>query len=79
MVNETLTVGTATGIKTSGYDEWCSWRLPCGICQRTNSICPVSGGSGGWHINPTWTIKADSIITGTIDAETAEQLKVKGK
>ena len=76
MENETLTVGTATGIKTLSYNEWGSWRLPCGICQRTNSICPMSG---GWNINPTWTIKTDSITTGTIDAETAGQLKTKVK
>ena len=23
------------------YTNYCSYRLPCGICSRTNAVCPV--------------------------------------
>ena len=39
-----------TSSYTINYTNYCSYRLPCGICQRTNSICPLSGGT----CTPTW-------------------------
>lgn len=26
------------------YGEYCVYRLPCGICTRTNQICPLTCG-----------------------------------
>ena len=37
------------------YGEYCGYRLPCGICTRTNQICPLSCG----------TIKIGDYITAT--------------
>ena len=85
MANETLTVGTATGINNStlnyvntdisSFESTCTWRLPCGLCRYTNTMCPKVG---GFTVTPTWTIKSDTMTAGTIDAETAEKFKVKG-
>ena len=36
----------------NNYTNYCAHRLPCGVCQRTNSICPLNGGT--W--TPTWNI-----------------------
>ena len=33
----------------NNYTYYCNFRLPCGICQKTNSICPAQG------MTPTWT------------------------
>lgn len=41
---------------------YCWYRLPCGICQRTNQICPLMS-NGGWEIS--WT-------TETGETENAE-------
>ena len=86
MANETLTVGTATGINNStlnyvttdipSFESTCAWRLPCGICRYTSAMCPKVG---GFTITPTWNIKSDTTTTRTIDTETAEKFKVKGK
>lgn len=43
------TINTSSYI--NNYTNYCNFRLPCGICQRTNSICPLGGGT--W--TPTWT------------------------
>lgn len=37
------TINTSSYI--NNYTNYCSYRLPCGICQKTNSICPLSGGT----------------------------------
>jgi len=29
---------------TENYSVYCSFRLPCGVCTRTNSFCPLSSG-----------------------------------
>ena len=29
------------GITKSNYNESCGFRLPCGICTRTNMMCPI--------------------------------------
>ena len=25
------------------YSQYCAYRLPCGICTRTNTYCPMQG------------------------------------
>lgn len=30
---------------TYSYGQYCWFRLPCGICTRTNQHCPVRGGT----------------------------------
>lgn len=27
------------------YSQHCSYRLPCGICTRTNGFCPLGSGA----------------------------------
>lgn len=44
-----FTVSGATNAEVN-YSSYCIYRLPCGICTRTNSICPLSGGT----ITPSW-------------------------
>ena len=37
----------------TNYYENCAFRLPCGVCTRTNSMCPI-----GYYANTpivTWT------------------------
>ena len=41
------------GDTSFNYDNYCSWRLPCGICQRTNQVCPRPDYPNTPHI--TWT------------------------
>lgn len=53
------TINTSSYI--NNYTNYCSYRLPCGICQRTNSVCPLNGGT--W--TPTWT-SATSVWQGPI-------------
>ena len=48
------TINTSSYI--NNYTNYCSYRLPCGICQRTNSICPLSGGT--W--TPTWEVTCNT-------------------
>ena len=44
--------GTGTGVGTStAYTNYCSSRLPCGICRLTNAICPMWNSS----VMPTWS------------------------
>lgn len=26
-----------------GQNTYCQWRLPCGVCEKTNRMCPLSG------------------------------------
>lgn len=59
------------------YSQYCLYRLPCGICTRTNSVCPLSGNS---TITPSWlpntivytngggTVPADQIVKGETTA-----------
>lgn len=51
-----------TKIATDQY-ETCVYRLPCGVCARTNSMCPM-----GYYVNTpiaTWTSGvAKDIIAG---------------
>ena len=41
------------------YSKCCVYRLPCGICTRTNSYCPISNGT----VDVTWA--SESTITST--------------
>lgn len=43
----------------NNYTNYCSYRLPCGICQRTNSICPLSGGI----CTPTWEVTCNTVAS----------------
>ena len=43
------------------YRQYCWYRLPCGICTRTNTLCPLSGGT----VQVTWTNSTASTATGT--------------
>lgn len=27
------------------YSQYCAYRLPCGICTRTNTYCPLFSGT----------------------------------
>ena len=45
----------------SNVYNYCAWRLPCGICERTNKVCPT--GYSGPSI--TWTTASSSTGSGT--------------
>lgn len=59
------------------YSQYCLYRLPCGICTRTNSVCPLSCNG---TITPSWlpntivytngsgTVPADQIVKGETTA-----------
>ena len=52
--NEALTTNTETGKSTNlTYGQYCGHRLPCGICSRTNSMCPLAGSESYPSIIPT--------------------------
>lgn len=57
----------------NNYANYCFYRLPCGICQRTNSICPLGGGT--W--TPTWEVTCNTTSTST-DAWTPDSGKKNG-
>ena len=60
------TINTSSYI--NNYTNYCSYRLPCGVCQRTNSICPLSGGTSAL----TWTPKI-TCTTGTAENTIIEE------
>ena len=70
------------GYQEINYSSYCCYRLPCGICTRTNSTCPLGGGTAilSWqypnvvYTNGTGTLPADYIKTGTITANTEANL-----
>lgn len=39
--------------------ENCLYRLPCGICERTNKMCPLKNDYGSGYI------RATTVTTGT--------------
>ena len=49
------------------YSQYCAYRLPCGICTRTNSYCPIFNGTVGI----TWTTESTS--TGVTVNSVAER------
>lgn len=48
------------------YGAYCSFRLPCGICTRTNSYCPIAGNtiSSPYTYGPTCTINSGTTNPG---------------
>lgn len=47
---------TTSATTTDSYSNYCSYRLPCGVCVRTNSMCPR------WYSHSiTWTSNNPSI------------------
>ena len=44
------------------YSQYCSYRLPCGICTRTNSYCPLFSGT----IDVTWTTESTSVTVNPV-------------
>ena len=69
------------------YDyQSCPWRLPCGICQRSNSICPMQTNryEPMWSLNGGLSIKGvdcsgDQNTTITTETSGAGTLEVKCK
>ena len=61
------------------YSQYCFYRLPCGICTRTNEFCPLNCNGKGTAM-PSWfpgtvvyttgsgTIPADQIAKGETTA-----------
>ena len=49
------TTGTSTA---DSYSYYCSYRLPCGICMRTNAMCPRQ-----YSPSITWTTSTNPTIT----------------
>ena len=62
--NSTGTVSNYITDETTvpNYRQGCSFRLPCGICTRTNSMCLLNA----MTVYPTWTV---STGTSTMSAE----------
>ena len=52
--------GTATSYT---YSQYCSFRLPCGICTRTNTTCPIAIPTTPY--SPWWGIYPPTITTQT--------------
>lgn len=49
---------------TNYYDSInCIYRLPCGICTRTNTICPMQTTQITWTTN---TVNSDGIVAKQI-------------
>lgn len=44
------------------YSQYCAYRLPCGICTRTNSYCPLFSGT----IAITWTTESTSTTANSV-------------
>ena len=40
--------------------EFCSYRLPCGVCERTNNMCPLQ--KSGYKVDYT---RPTTVTTGT--------------
>lgn len=62
------------------YSQYCFYRLPCGICTRTNEFCPFNCNGQGtvapsWqqpsvvYANGTGTVPADYIYKGETTAQ----------
>ena len=49
------TTYTGTGTTNTDYNS-CGYRLPCGLCRFTNTICPIQCRT---TITPTWNQKWD--------------------
>lgn len=49
------------------YGEYCAYRLPCGVCVRTNGYCPISGG-----IDVTLTTESTSTTVNSVEERKEE-------
>lgn len=47
---------------TIDYSQYCAYRLPCGICTRTNSYCPLFSGI----IDVTWMTESTSVTVNPV-------------
>ena len=43
MVKDTITGEGSKNYSFNNYNQYCLHRLPCGICTRTNQMCPIVG------------------------------------
>ena len=74
---DNTTTGAPTANSTT-YSQYCSFRLPCGVCTRTNSICPLASGWTPWWQMPQYqTVPTVTTQTGT--SVTSEYLPTKEK
>ena len=71
VINTGTYVPTCTGID---YTQYCVYRLPCGICTRTNQICPLNYGSNQPII--TWT---SDFTTSCSSSESLETTYISNK
>lgn len=56
--------GTGVGTSTTyTLQNYCAFRLPCGICRHTNTVCPMWNQS----VVPTWNKQYE--ITCGVDVE----------
>ena len=53
------------------YYEYCWYRLPCGICTRTNSMCPLGKGEVTWEYNKI-TCDSNSGISGVASSKSTK-------
>lgn len=54
VIKESITgeASKSYSLNNSNYGQFCFNRLPCGICTRTNQMCPFAGNSN-MEITPT--------------------------
>ena len=52
---------TTTTTTYENYQQYCMYRLPCGICTRTNSMCSLQNAvQVTWNISSTQPTTADT-------------------
>lgn len=44
------------------YSQYCAYRLPCGVCTRTNSYCPLFSGT----IDVTCITESTSVTVNSV-------------
>ena len=62
---------TGTVSSSYSYQQYCGFRLPCGICTRTNSVCPING----YTVTPTWGSPTITCSASTGNPISVEALK----
>ena len=63
-------MNTTVTTDSTAYSNYCSSRLPCGICRLTMQVCPMWNGCG-IHIMPTWGVD-NTEITCSVDRKGEE-------
>ena len=63
-------MNTTVTTDSTAYSNYCSSRLPCGICRLTMQVCPMWNGCG-IHIMPTWGVDKTE-ITCSVDRKGEE-------